>query len=562
MTLPEILVVDDQFARDPTERAVFLHSVGCAGASHAGDSSRRLFASFEFCSGQREYVGRVENDYRVVRSAVAHGRWACVLLDLQFDSGVIGVDGQVSCQSGDERFGVEVRDRLRSEFPGLPVVMLTGRKQQEMEWAVTPYLSKHKLNARELKLTLLRYGRVEAAERRELLELNADICAASPAMLAAFQEVYAHSASDVSVLIIGETGTGKEVVARYLHRISPRNAGPFVALNVAAIPSSLVEAELFGIGKDVATGVRAKVGKLELASGGTLFLDEIGDMPSDVQSKVLRALQERKIVRVGESQEIPVDIRVVCATSRDLARQASSGEFRRDLLYRINTVAVSLPPLRDRREDIFPLANSFLRRFAAVQGKTGLSFDRSAAVLLEAQRFAGNVRELEHLVERLVSSTGHHQVIFAAAIAEALGGLGKPLAESGSGAPLTCAPTSPTDDMRVGTTLERLLVELEQFCPSADDPALKGAATRLDAASARLRLLLAGAALERCRNPNSQALNRQLAMRLLTGDSTLAGKGPSRILNDIQGRRQQDPVREEDMERIVALWRKGGGPCV
>ncbi len=211
------------------------------------------------------------------------------------------------------------------------------------------------------------------------------------------------AASRVNVLVVGESGTGKELVAKLLHAASPRRDGPFLALNCAAVPEALLEAELFGIEKGVATGVEARVGKFELASTGTIFLDEIADAPLAIQAKLLRVLQEREIERVGGRHRIPVDVRVVSATHADLPAEILAGHFREDLFYRLRVVEIRLPALRDRREDIPRLAAHFLARIAAREGRPPVNLARDAVHSLVGYAFPGNVRELENLLEGAVA---------------------------------------------------------------------------------------------------------------------------------------------------------------
>jgi transcriptional regulator with GAF, ATPase, and Fis domain len=214
------------------------------------------------------------------------------------------------------------------------------------------------------------------------------------------KDVIARAAvSRVNVLVTGESGTGKELVAKLLHAGSPRREGPFLALNCAAVPEALLEAELFGIEKGVATGVEARVGKFELASGGTIFLDEVADAPLAIQAKLLRVLQEREIERVGGRHRVPVDVRVVSATHADLPSEIRAGRFREDLFYRLRVVEIRLPALRDRREDIPRLAATFLSRIAAREGRAPVSLSRDAVKALLDYPFPGNVRELENLLE-------------------------------------------------------------------------------------------------------------------------------------------------------------------
>src|SRR6266550_1799187 len=225
----------------------------------------------------------------------------------------------------------------------------------------------------------------------------------SPKMQRVIDLVARVADSQANVLIRGESGTGKEMVARLIHGSSARKDGPFVAINCAALPETLLESELFGIERGVATGVEARPGKFESAQGGTVFLDEIGDMPMALQAKLLRVLQEREIERVGGRRHIPIDVRVLAATNARLAEKIARGEFREDLYYRLRVVEIVLPPLRERREDIPRLARHILERFAAREAREVLTLDREAFASLLAHDYAGNVRELENLLEGAAS---------------------------------------------------------------------------------------------------------------------------------------------------------------
>jgi two-component system, NtrC family, nitrogen regulation response regulator GlnG len=222
----------------------------------------------------------------------------------------------------------------------------------------------------------------------------------SPAMQDVYRMITRVLRNDLTVLILGESGTGKELVAEAIHQLGARKAGPFVAVNTAAIPRELIESELFGHEKGAFTGaVGRHIGKFEQAHGGTLFLDEIGDMPSEAQTRLLRALQSGGIRRVGGREEITIDVRIVAATNRDLAPMIAAGTFREDLYYRLNVVPIQLPPLRERIADVEPLARHFLHR-AAEEGLPARGLSRQAAALLEAQPWRGNVRELRNVMFR------------------------------------------------------------------------------------------------------------------------------------------------------------------
>ncbi len=214
-----------------------------------------------------------------------------------------------------------------------------------------------------------------------------------------------------TVLITGESGTGKEVVAREIHASSPVKGGPFVAINIGGVPENLLESELFGYEKGAFTGAAArKTGMFELASGGTLFLDEIGDMPLSLQVKILRVLQDRRINRLGGTEAIPINARIITATNKDLEQQVREGAFREDLFYRLNVVRIIIPPLRDRREDIPLLAAGILRRLNRQMGHKVTGFSADALQLLCEHDFFGNVRELENILERAIIFTSGEEI--------------------------------------------------------------------------------------------------------------------------------------------------------
>jgi len=219
-----------------------------------------------------------------------------------------------------------------------------------------------------------------------------------------FRLVHKVAPTDSTVLLIGESGTGKELIARSLHLQSHRATGPFVAVNVGALPESLIESELFGHVRGAFTGASSeRAGLVEAADRGTLFLDEIGDMPLATQVKLLRTIESSEVRRLGDNATRLVDIRVIAATHRDLRREVAAGRFREDLYYRLNVVQIELPPLRERREDVGLLASYFLERASARAGRTGLAFSPEAMLLLERYDYPGNVRELENAVEHAVA---------------------------------------------------------------------------------------------------------------------------------------------------------------
>jgi transcriptional regulator with PAS, ATPase and Fis domain len=259
-------------------------------------------------------------------------------------------------------------------------------------------------NRRHLERLTRERERLEEENRRLLDETGRSAAGRlfvgdSPAARRVLDLVGRVASSKISVLLTGESGTGKELVARMIHARSDRAARPFVAINCAALPETLLESELFGIERGVATGVEARAGRFETADGGTLFLDEVGDMPPALQAKLLRVLQEREIERVGGRKRLPIDVRVLAATNARLQDRIARGEFREDLYYRLRVVEIALPPLRERREDIPRLVRYFLERFAAREGREVPTLEREAFAALLAHDFPGNIRELENLLE-------------------------------------------------------------------------------------------------------------------------------------------------------------------
>ena len=312
-----------------------------------------------------------------------------------------------------EMDGLELLKKLRALNPEIQVVVLTAHGSIEtaveaMRAGAFHYVNKP-VDLEELLLTLK-----SATERHHLLvenrELRAvladsvqdsELVAESPAMKEVLSTVARVASTPSTVLILGESGTGKEMVARALHKASGRDGDKFIAVNVAALPETLLASELFGYEKGAFTGaVKKRLGRFELADGGTLFLDEIGDLPLSMQVKLLRALEQKRIERLGGEQSIKLDVRLVSATHVDLEERIAAGAFREDLYYRLNVITVTIPPLRERKEDILPLVKHFLAKQEKRLGKKIEGLTPAARDLFFYYSWPGNVRELENVIER------------------------------------------------------------------------------------------------------------------------------------------------------------------
>src|SRR5688572_14368575 len=337
-----------------------------------------------------------------------------------FDVALIDLNYTRDTTSGQE--GFELLDRLKGIDPTLPVLVMTGWSSvagavEAMRRGARDYIEKpwdnDKLVAAvgtqlELRRALRRSRRLQEENTRLQRRDLPTFIAEAPSMKAVRETIERVAASDASVLITGEHGTGKEVVANLLHRLSERASKPLVTMNAGGLSEGVAESELFGHVKGAFTDARTdRIGCFELADEGTLFLDEIANMPVKLQPKLLRVLQTGEVQRVGSSRVTYVNVRVLSATNADLAAEISAGRFREDLLYRLNTVVIHLPPLRDRRDDIWPLAQHYLARYSDKYRRQFVGFDRSAKQALDTHLWPGNVRELGHAIERgVLMATG------------------------------------------------------------------------------------------------------------------------------------------------------------
>jgi two-component system response regulator AtoC len=356
--------------------------------------------------GIRSFVAEVLEDEHDTVMTAKDGDEAAGLLDRQ------SFDVVVSDLKMPGRDGLALLSKIRAEQPETQVILLTAQGTvesavQAMKSGAFDYLQKPIGSPGELRLLVSR-----ALERRQLLTAresasrdNADatppLTYGDPAMKAVVSALEKVARTDATVLLLGETGVGKEVAARTVHAASARAARPFVAINCAALSESLLESELFGHEKGAFTGAHAQHrGRLELAEGGTFFLDEIGELKPQLQAKLLRVLQERRFERVGGTRTMTADVRWVAATNRDLRAMIQAGTFREDLYHRLSVFPIHLPPLRERPADIVPMAESLLRRAAADLGRPPLRLSDEARGLLLSAELRGNIRELKNVLER------------------------------------------------------------------------------------------------------------------------------------------------------------------
>jgi len=308
--------------------------------------------------------------------------------------------------------GMGLLDRIMQDDPALPVIILTAygtvsNAVDALKKGAFDYLTKP-FEQDELKTVILKAVKTRMSNDRDLSTASGEenpykIVGASARMEEIHEIIRKVSPTMTTVLITGETGTGKELIARAIHSNSTRNKQPFIKINCAAIAENLVESELFGYEKGAFTGaVTAKPGRFELAHRGTLFLDEVGEIPREMQAKLLQAIQDQNFERVGGTKTVSVDVRLIAATNKNLAQTVKGGGFREDLFYRLNVFPIHIPPLRERNEDILPLADYFIQKFNRKLGRKVEGLESEVKDCLLAYPWPGNIRELEHLIERMI----------------------------------------------------------------------------------------------------------------------------------------------------------------
>ncbi|HKJ08460.1 MAG TPA: PEP-CTERM-box response regulator transcription factor [Gammaproteobacteria bacterium] len=335
---------------------------------------------------------------------------------------VVTLDLGLPPDEGGVSEGFHALEQILSKNPTTKVVVVTGNNEREHAMRAVA-LGAYDFFYKPIDPELLGFIVNRAYRLHELEDENRrlatnkpespleGVMTASPEMLKVCRNIEKVAPADATVMLLGESGTGKELLARSIHELSARSNGRFVAINCAAIPETLLESELFGYEKGAFTGAaKTTPGKIETASGGTLFLDEVGDLPMSLQAKLLRFLQERVLERVGGREEIPVNVRVICATHKDLQALIKNSQFREDLYYRITEITVRIPPLREREGDILMLGRVFLDRFSRQHGGQPHRFTKDALTAMESYHWPGNVRELENRVKRAVIMADQKQI--------------------------------------------------------------------------------------------------------------------------------------------------------
>ena len=372
----------------------------------AADDQQHILDTIELLLRPQGYAVDTARSPALVRDALASESYDAVLIDLNYTR---------DTTSGQE--GLDLLSEIVSSDSSIPVIVMTAWGNVElaveaMRRGARDFIQKPWENERllailrtqvELHRALQQAARLDAENRLLRAEGRPEFIAAAPSMQPVLEAIARIGPSDANVLITGEHGTGKEVVAQSLHALSERASRPLVAVNTGALPEGVFESELFGHVKGAFTDARTdRIGRFELADGGTIFLDEIGNVPLRQQAKLLRVLESGDIERVGSSRSRHINVRVISATNTHLEAACTAGQFREDLLFRLNTVEIHLPPLRERREDIPTLALHFLRRYASRYRRQVEAFDARALQSLAQYSWPGNVRELEHTIERAV----------------------------------------------------------------------------------------------------------------------------------------------------------------
>lgn len=373
------------------------------------DDNKSIISALEILLGPEcEYIHGISNP-NLIPAELKNKDYNLVILDMNFKAGI---------NSGNE--GLFWLNQIKESFPDISVVLITAYSDVELavkalKQGATDFIPKPWENSKliatvnaaiQLNFSRNEIGQLKQKELGLKQELNSEqkyIIGSSPQLMQVLNVVRKVAKTNANILITGENGTGKELIAREIHRLSIRSHEVMVSVDMGAVSETLFESELFGHTKGAFTDAREfRAGKFETADKGTLFLDEIGNLSYHLQAKLLAAIQNRRFMRLGSDKTIPVDIRLVCATNKNLTQMVADGLFREDLLYRINTIQIEVPPLRDRGNDIEVLAEFFLKKFTSKYNKSGLKINRAAMDKLLKYKWPGNIRELQHTIEKAV----------------------------------------------------------------------------------------------------------------------------------------------------------------
>ncbi|MFH1213866.1 MAG: sigma-54 dependent transcriptional regulator [Candidatus Neomarinimicrobiota bacterium] len=373
------------------------------------DDNEEILIALRLCLGNHFQEVHTEKNPDLIPWQIQNTRFDVILLDMNFKAGI---------NTGNE--GLYWLREILKHDPAAVIIFMTAYADIELavraiKEGATDFIEKpwdeEKLLARLLSAYKLRQSRLEIGRLKdkqkhlaEKIDQNYTLCIGdSPAMQSVLAIINKVAQTDANILILGENGTGKELIAREIHRRSKRSAEVFVSVDLGAITETLFESELFGHVRGAFTDARQdRAGRFEIASGGTLFLDEIGNIPPAMQAKLLTVIQNREVVRLGSNETIPIDIRLICATNRPINQMVQDKQFREDLLYRINTIQLDLPPLRERLEDIPALVDFFLNKYGAKYDKSHLRITPAAITKIKKHTWQGNIRELEHAIEKAI----------------------------------------------------------------------------------------------------------------------------------------------------------------
>ncbi len=557
----KVLVIDDQLGRDPFRQD---------NLNALGDT---LNVKFSFCPGQTQVDGGLKNDVAPALAAVIEGgaqadQWALVLVDMQFVSGRLDENDVPAGMPDDDAFGSRIEAALLERFAGLPVVRFTTLHAKVLPvGAASPFVSKLGLTAQSLALTLVEHGRMDAATRRALIGIPDETIFESPAMFAVYSLASQYAQSGDPILILGETGVGKEHLAQFIHLASARSGAAFVPVNVADISAELFEAEMFGSKQGSYTSSKAdRPGLVDAARGGTLFLDELGDMTPAHQAKVLRFIQTGEFRSVGSQTQKAGQCGVVAATSRPVDKWAQDGgeRFREDLLQRFSHV-LRIPPLRERPVDARLLAARALADAMRDWGKAGIEIDPGALDAICRAELRGNAREVTREVRNAVKVAQNNSLLSIGQFPPEWSSTpGLQVAAGGPGrldvTAVEQVKTSPAFLLEkshaagqggCAFSVDELVEAMQQFSINPADPALRGSLPKLEAAWSSVRQQLALAALETRRDPSSGKFVVDPAMRLLVGDTKMTPAQSSRLVNSLFDWKHDRKIDREELQKLV-----------